>query len=211
MFSSAQICPITYFPLNNSLHWLLKPYIFYMFIPVKPMELCSLLQWHPASPAASHIHTWKLSTNWNPLQRRLYWFDQTNEINSWMSTALRVILPFSFSSLNLPLHNCMCKRSVCTDTQAAINMHILTIAPPYLGLVEMYIICAYASSNDCVCVWDWECARVYETLLCMWMAGGILLLNAECMQKISLLFMWLSLLESNISQKYICTELKCML
>lgn len=43
------------------------------------------------------------------------------------------------------------------------------------------------------------------------MAGGVLLLNAERIQSVSLLFMWMSLLESNCSQKHICTELKCML
>lgn len=40
------------------------------------------------------------------------------------------------------------------------------------------------------------------------MTGGILLLNAECIQNISLLFTRMSLLESNSSQKHICTELK---
>lgn len=51
---------------------------------------------------------------------------------------------------------------------------------------------------------------VCETLVCIWMAGGILLLNAEYIYDISLLFRWMCLLETSVSQKHICTQLKCV-
>lgn len=87
----------------------------------------------------------------------------------------------------------------------------------YCVHVEMYVCVHMQHLSLQMIVWVCVCVRlpmslcVRGSVVCIWMAGGVLVLNAECIQNISLLFMWMSLLESNSSQKHICTELKCML